>query len=99
MRLELFKPERFFTMKIVTLVTCAAMTAFLIGGAALAQSTTPAPAAAAPAAAAPAAAPAKAAQAPQSAQSLECSKEADAKGLHGAARKKFRATCKKNAAK
>jgi hypothetical protein len=102
MRLELFKPERFFTMKIVTLVTCAAMTAFLIGGAALAQSTTPAPAApaaAAPAAAAPAAAPAKAAPAPQSAQSLECSKEADAKGLHGAARKKFRATCKKNAAK
>jgi hypothetical protein len=96
MRLELFKPERFLTMKIVTLVTCAAMTAFLIGGAALAQSTTPAPAAPA---AAHAAAPAKAAPAPQSAQSLECSKEADAKGLHGAARKKFRSTCKKNAGK
>jgi hypothetical protein len=28
-------------------------------------------------------------------QSLECSKEADAKGLHGAARKKFRSACKK----
>lgn len=27
--------------------------------------------------------------------SLECSKQADAKGLHGKTRKKFRATCKK----
>jgi invasion protein IalB len=31
-----------------------------------------------------------------SAASLECSKEADAKGLHGKERKKFRAQCKKN---
>jgi hypothetical protein len=29
------------------------------------------------------------------AKSAECSKEADAKGLHGAARKKFRSECKK----
>lgn len=28
--------------------------------------------------------------------SIECSKAADAKGLHGKARKKFRATCKKH---
>ena len=33
-----------------------------------------------------------------SAASLECSKEADAKGLHGKERKKFRSECKKNAA-
>jgi hypothetical protein len=32
---------------------------------------------------------------PHSAASIECSKEADAKGLHGKARKKFRADCKK----
>ena len=32
---------------------------------------------------------------PRSAASLECSKQADAKGLHGKERKKFRATCKK----
>jgi invasion protein IalB len=32
------------------------------------------------------------------AASLECSKEADAKGLHGKERKKFRSECKKNAA-
>ena len=35
---------------------------------------------------------------PHSAESLECSKEADAKGLHGKERKKFRAECKKEAA-
>jgi hypothetical protein len=29
---------------------------------------------------------------------VECSKEADAKGLHGKERKKFRSECKKNAA-
>jgi hypothetical protein len=32
------------------------------------------------------------------AASLECSKEADAKGLHGKERKKFRSDCKKAAA-
>lgn len=31
-------------------------------------------------------------------QSIECSKEADAKGLHGKARKKFRKACKKKGA-
>ena len=35
---------------------------------------------------------------PRSAASLECSKEADAKGLHGKERKKFRSECKKNGA-
>jgi psiF repeat len=29
--------------------------------------------------------------------SMECSKEADTKGLHGKARKEFRSECKKNA--
>ena len=33
-----------------------------------------------------------------SAASMECSKEADAKGLHGKERKKFRSECKKAAA-
>jgi hypothetical protein len=32
-----------------------------------------------------------------SAESIECSKEADAKGLHGKERKKFRSECKKAA--
>ncbi|MGO4682839.1 PsiF family protein [Hyphomicrobium sp. 2TAF46] len=34
------------------------------------------------------------AAAEKSAASLECSKQADAKGLHGKDRKKFRAQCK-----
>jgi hypothetical protein len=32
---------------------------------------------------------------PRTAKSLECSKQADAKGLHGKERKKFRSQCKK----
>ena len=53
---------------------------------------------AAPAAGADAAAPAAKTAKPRSAESLECSKEADAKGLKGKERKKFRAECKKAAA-
>ena len=70
-------------MKIITLLSAAAMSAFLMGAAF--ADTAPAPAPAKPAAAPVA----------HSAQSIECSKEADAKGLHGKERKKFRAECKK----
>ena len=35
----------------------------------------------------------------RSATSLECSKQADAKGLHGKVRKKFRSTCKREMTK
>jgi len=62
----------------------------LFAGAAFAQTST-----------APAAAPAaaeKKAEKPRTAASLECSKEADAKGLHGKERKKFRSDCKKEQA-
>lgn len=34
---------------------------------------------------------------PKTAESIECSKEADAKGLHGKDRKEFRNKCKKDA--
>jgi hypothetical protein len=47
--------------------------------------------------AAPAATDKKPAKA-HSPESIECSKEADAKGLHGKERKKFRSECKKAAA-
>jgi hypothetical protein len=40
---------------------------------------------------------AKSEKAPRSAASVECSKQADAKGLHGKERKKFRSECKKEA--
>lgn len=38
----------------------------------------------------------KKAEAPRTAASLDCSKQADAKGLHGKERKKFRSECKKD---
>ena len=80
-------------MKLSTLAAAASL-ALLLSGSAFAQ-TTPAPVmkpAVKPAAMAPAAtAPDAAAKA---AKSAECSKEADAKGLHGKERKKFRESCK-----
>jgi hypothetical protein len=51
--------------------------------------------AAAPAASASGAMMAKPDKAAMEARSQECSKEADAKGLHGKKRKEFRSTCKK----
>lgn len=86
---------------------CAALAvaSFMLTGAASAQTqTTPAPAAkpAAPATATPKAAKSAAtpkATKPRTAASLECSKQADAKGLHGKERKKFRSECKRNAGK
>ena len=61
----------------------------LFAGAAYAQTTTTP---------APATAPAAKAQKPRTAASLECSKEADEKGLKGKERKKFRSQCKKEQA-
>ena len=92
-------------MTISSRVAATALASLLLMGSALAQTTapaTPAPAAkTAPAKAEPAAkmAPAeKKAAKPRTAASLECSKEADTKGLHGKERKKFMSECKKAAA-
>lgn len=73
----------------MTISSRAAATAFaslLLMGSAFAQT-------AAPAAKAETKAPVV-----HSAASLECSRQADAKGLHGKERKKFRSECKKAAA-
>ena len=82
----------------MTISSRVAATAFasllLFASPVLAQTTAPA---AKSDAAAPAATDKKAAK-PHTAASLECSKEADAKGLHGKERKKFRSDCKKEAA-
>jgi invasion protein IalB len=80
----------------MTLSSRAVATAFaslLLMSSAFAQTTAPAPAAPA-ATAAPAA---KKAEKPRTAASLECSKEADTKGVHGKERKKFMSDCKKAA--
>jgi hypothetical protein len=91
-------------MKLSSRAAAIALASLLLTGSAFAQATAPAtPAPAAPASPAPApaakAAPAeKKAEKPRTAASLECSKEADAKGLHGKERKKFRSECRKTAA-
>ncbi|HEY0234774.1 MAG TPA: PsiF family protein [Afipia sp.] len=80
-------------IKISSRAAATVFASLLLAGSAFAQ--TPAPAT--PATSAPAA---KATGAkPHSAASLECSKEADAKGLHGKDRKKFRSQCKADAKK
>jgi psiF repeat len=81
--------------KISSLATATAVASLLLMGAASAQTTAPAKTEAKTETKAPAE---KKAEKPRTAASLECSKEADAKGLHGKERKKFRSECKKAAA-
>jgi hypothetical protein len=78
----------------------AAVASLLLMSPAFAQTTAPAtPAPAAKTAPAPKMAPAeKKAEKPRTAASLQCSKDADAKGAHGKERKKFMSECKKAAA-
>lgn len=75
-------------MTIKMLLAAVGTLAMLSTGAAYAQ----APAKAQPAAASTAN---KKAQAPRTAKSLECSKQADAQSLHGKPRKKFMSKCKR----
>lgn len=82
-------------MKFTSLAITTAVAALLLAGPASAQSAAPA---AAPAAkTAPGTTTAPKAKTERTAASLECSKQADAKGLHGKERHKFRAECKKSA--
>ena len=82
--------------KISSLATATAVVSLLLMGAASAQTTAPAKT---DATKTDAKAPAeKKAEKPRTAASLECSKEADAKGLKGKERRKFRSECKKASA-
>jgi hypothetical protein len=75
-----------------------AVASLLLTSSAFAQAITPTTPAA-KTAPAPKAAPAeKKAEKPRTAASLQCSKDADAKGVHGKERKKFMSECKKAAA-
>jgi psiF repeat len=80
--------------KISSLATAAAVASLMLTGSAFAQTAAPAKDATKTETKAPAE---KKAKKPRPAASLECSKEADAKGLHGKERKKFRSECKKGA--
>ncbi|UGY19625.1 PsiF family protein [Bradyrhizobium septentrionale] len=79
--------------KISTFATATALASLLLMGGAFAQTAAPAAKDAAPAAQAKAPKEAK----PRSAASLDCSKQADEKGLKGKERKKFRKACIKEA--
>lgn len=89
-------------MKLVSYIAIAAVAAF-VGTAAIAQTTKPVlvkPAVTAPAIVAPAVTtppPADDVKKLKEMKSKECSAQADAKKLHGKARKKFREECKKAA--
>lgn len=81
-----------------------AFASVMLAGSAFAQTAAPtAPAApatkTAPAATTPSKAAAPKEKTERTAASLECSKQADAKGLHGKDRKKFRSECKKGPSK
>jgi hypothetical protein len=81
-------------MTISSRAALAALVSLFLAGPALAQNAAPAKTDTKTDTAAPAD---KKMAKPRSAESMECSKEADAKGLHGKERKKFRAECKKDA--
>jgi hypothetical protein len=74
-----------------------AVASLLLMSPAFAQTAAPAPAAKATPAAKAMPVEKKAAK-PRTAASLQCSKDADAKGVHGKERKKFMSECKKAAA-
>jgi hypothetical protein len=79
-------------MTISSRVAAAAFASLFLIGTASAQTAAPAPAPAGKMAPAE-----KKAEKPRTAASLECSKEADTKGVHGKERKKFMSECKKAA--
>ena len=83
-------------IRISAFATATAVASLLLMGAASAQTTAPAAKTDAPKADTAKAEPKMAK--PRTAASLECSKEADEKGLKGKERKKFRSECKKAAA-
>jgi hypothetical protein len=97
-RLPDLQPE-VLSMTTISSRVAAAFASLLLMSSAFAQTTAPAAPAPTPTPA-PKMAPAekKAEKPARTAASLECSKEADAKGLKGKERKKFRSECKKAAA-
>jgi hypothetical protein len=82
------QPEVHPMMTLSSRVAATAVVSLFLMGSAFAE--TPAPATPAPAATTKA-------EKPRSAASLECSKEADTKGIHGKERHKFMRQCKKEA--
>ena len=81
-------------MPLSSRAVATAFASLLLVSSAFAQTSPPSAAPAPGTTAAPAA---KKAEKPRSAASLQCSKDADTKGVHGKERKKFMSECKKAA--
>ena len=81
-------------MTVSSRAAAIALASLLLTGSAFAQATAPT----GPAPTTRAAPAEKKAEKPRTVASLECSKAADAKGLHGKERRKFRSECKKTTA-
>jgi psiF repeat len=90
---DLLQSEVFPMMTISSRAAATAFASLLLMSSAFAQATAPATAPATKMAPAE-----KKAEKPRTAASLECSKEADTKGVHGKERKKFMSECKKGTA-
>ena len=86
-------------IKIVSRTAIAAFASLMLVGAASAQTPAPTPAPATQTTPAEKMAPGAKAAKPRTEVSLECSKQADAKKLHGEERRKFRSACKKTGGK
>jgi psiF repeat len=84
-------------MTLSSRAAAAAIASLFLISPVFAQTTAPAATPAPAATSAPKMAPEKKAEKPRSAASLQCSKDADAKSLHGKDRKKFMSDCKKAA--
>jgi hypothetical protein len=86
-------------MKFCSRATVAVVASMLLIGAASAQTPAPTPAPTTQTTPAEKMAPGAKAAKPRTEVSLECSKQADAKKLHGEERRKFRSACKKTGGK
>ena len=82
-------------MNFASRTAIAAFASLMLVGAASAQTPAPTPAPTTQTTPAEKMAPAAKTAKPRTEVSLECSKQADAKKLHGEERRKFRSTCKK----
>ena len=96
--MHVLNPTVTLMLKLSPHIIATAFAACLLAAPAVAQSPAPATAPATKTAPTTKSAPAQA-KPERSAISLECSKQADAKKLHGEARKTFRSACKKNGGK
>jgi phosphate-selective porin len=86
-------------MKFCSRTAIAAVASLMLIGAASAQSPAPTPAPTTQTTPAEKMAPTAKTAKPRTEVSLECSKQADAKKLHGEERRKFRSACKKTGGK